>query len=122
MLAFQVGLRQLGDRGSAAIAGEGLPLVLLQDELEKLADWCALPNSRKVVSRLELLQSPGEAHYELGGAPLSPEMFTMIDEPLTEDSGGCGFIPEQVLELLQGTAFRRLPGNFLAARRQPQQK
>ena len=68
----------------AAIAGEGLPLVSLQDELEKLADWCALPNSRKVASRLELLQSPGEVHFELSpGVPLCPEMLELIDDPLT---------------------------------------
>jgi hypothetical protein len=99
----------------AAVAGEDLPPISLQDELEKLADWCALPNARKVASRLELLQSPGKAYFELRpGEPLRPEMFERIDEPLTEESGGCGFIPSRMLEQLLAEGKERVP---IAAKR-----
>jgi hypothetical protein len=85
----------------AAIAGEGLPLVLLQDELEKLADWCALPNSRKVVSRLELLQSPGEVHFELVGSETT-------DAGLVE-SYGAGLLDKQTGPRLPiGRAFHAM--------------
>ena len=36
----------------------GLVTIDLQDELAKVADFAALPNGRKVASRLELMQSP----------------------------------------------------------------
>ena len=88
--------------------------ISLQGELEKLADWRALPNIRKVASRLELLQSPGEVHTELFGEPLSPDLFELIDEPLTEESGGCGFISQSVLEQLLSGGKERVP---IAAKR-----
>ena len=47
----------------AVTEGPGFPPISLQDELEKLADWRALPSPRKVATRLELLHSP---------APLTP--------------------------------------------------
>lgn len=84
----------------AVTEGPGFPPISLQDELEKLADWRALPNPRKVASRLELLQSP--APRDRAFHQLHPSGFELIDEPLTEEGGGCGFIPEDVLEALLG--------------------
>ena len=55
----------------------------LQAELEKLADWRALPTARKVASRLELLQSPAPRDRAF---QLPPERFELIAEPLSEAS------------------------------------
>ena len=90
----------------AVTEGPGFPPISLQCELEKLADWRALPNPRKVASRLELLQSPAPRERAF---QLQPALFELIDEPLSEEGGGCGFIPEALLE--------RLLGGRVAARR-----
>lgn len=45
---------------------------------------------------------------------LSPEQFELIDEPLTAESGGCGFIPEELLIELLRCGKERIP---IAAKR-----
>ena len=87
---------------SKAILGPGLVTIDLQDELAKVADFAALPNGRKVASRLELMQSP-----TLPDRVFSRHVseFKMIAEPQSDDSGGCGFIPEAMLiDILGGRA------------------
>ncbi|EOD13858.1 hypothetical protein EMIHUDRAFT_464640 [Emiliania huxleyi CCMP1516] len=81
---------------------ELLPPLDLQAELERWADWRALPSARKAASRLELLQSP--ARLEHAVRQLTSDHFELIDEPQpSSESGGCGFVPEGLLaELLGG--------------------
>jgi len=81
---------------------EGLPL---SEELQQVADFAALPNSRKAAARLELLLSPAKS--ALDAHRLSSADFELIDEPLgsvtAEAMGdGCGFLPDEVCTRLAG--------------------
>jgi hypothetical protein len=94
-------------------SGDEAPVISVQNELEKIADFRSLPDARKIAARLELLLSsaPGSQAHD----HLTIRDFELIPEPQPADeSGGCGFIPEDMLEeLLQ----RRLPSNMKAAKR-----
>eukprot|EP00854_Cymbomonas_tetramitiformis_P021506 gene21506-25865_t len=87
----------------AAASGPGLKTISLRTELESLAAFDTLPSTRKVAARLELLMSPAPIKkiYQRRVAD-----FELIPEPQpSEESGGCGFIPEDLLiELLGGRA------------------
>eukprot|EP00439_Symbiodinium_sp_Y106_P066823 s80_g10.t4 len=70
----------------------------LQHELERLADFASIPLSCKIAARLELMQSPGTVYKS------TAEHFEDIPEPQpSTESGGCGFIPQELLyELVAG--------------------
>ncbi|CAE7326310.1 RDR2 [Symbiodinium sp. CCMP2592] len=70
----------------------------LQHELERLADFASIPLSCKIAARLELMQSSGTVYKS------TAEHFEDIPEPQpSTESGGCGFIPQELLyELVAG--------------------
>ena len=65
------------------------------------------PLTLQVASRLELLQSPAPRERAF---QLHPSDFELVDEPLSEEGGGCGFIPEELLERLLGGRGAPNPG------------
>ena len=75
----------------AATSGPGLPAIHLQTELERIADFAALPSARKACARLELMQSPAASGraYER-----KAHEFELISE---KANIGCGFIPDAIL-------------------------
>lgn len=72
-----------------------LPGRELTEELEEIANFAALKSARKVASRMQLLQSPGTVLEGFRAADLEK-----IPEPLSKDSGGCGFIGPELLQRL----------------------
>ena len=91
----------------AATSGSGLDTFDLQSELDKIADFASLPNGRKVASRLELMHSPTTKDLVFRRDVIE---FQMIAEPQqSDDSGGCGFIPDAMLVKMLGSR-RKLHG------------
>jgi hypothetical protein len=84
----------------------------LERELAGLADFGALPTTRKMAARLELLASKA---FERNFQKLSVDAFEVVDEPMTAigeaAQDGCGFIPYSILaKLLHSTkASKRGP-------------
>ena len=81
------------------IRGPLLEPISIETELSKLADFSALPSARKVVARLELLQSPA---LKLPGGRPGIFFLDSKDACEIEDDGndGCGFIDEAFLASL----------------------
>ena len=72
----------------------------IQDELEKIGEWSALP-SAKVLSRIELLLST--AALDNTKCPYAFKVESDLFEEIPENHNeGCGFIPEKMLEYFLG--------------------
>ena len=87
------------------IRGPLLEPICIESELSKLADFSALPSARKVVARLELLQSPA---LKLPDGRPGIFFLDSKDSCEIEDDGndGCGFIDEAFLaSLLPDTKY-----------------
>jgi len=81
-----------------------LPGICLQTKLESVADFGQLRDPCKVVSRLELLLSAASSEHEYVRRASD---FEVIAEPQpSEDSGGCGFIPEAILTEMFGKGVK----------------
>lgn len=92
---------------------EPLSALDLQTELEKLANWRALPSARKAAARLELLQSPAPRIHTFDHLT-SSQLERIAEAQPTKDSGGCGYIPEALLASL--LAGGKVPAGKVAQR------
>mmetsp|Transcript_91349 Transcript_91349/g.293389 ORF Transcript_91349/g.293389 Transcript_91349/m.293389 type:complete len:315 (+) Transcript_91349:316-1260(+) len=92
-----------------AASAPGLENINIKTELEKIADFSALPNVRKVAARLELMLSTCSRKHVF--QQLSADDFEVRDsEPMSAQDDpmceGCGFIPEQVLHEMFGGSVK----------------
>ena len=86
-----------------AVDGPNMRPINLQQTLESIADFVALP-SRKVVSRLELFDTPAMTPKNSRSMLVTDLIAADFEEIPEEGHEGCGFIPRAFLERFFGSS------------------